>query len=188
MKVNPLILLAFLAATLSCSRKTNPQGNENTGKVPSAIEWVRFEDLAARQAKEPRKVFIDVYTDWCGWCKKMDAQSLTHPVIVKYMSSKFYAVKFNAETKDTIRFNGHTYTSTNPSAPRSTHQLALSLLNNKLGYPTTVYLDEDLKMLGPLQGYLDPKTMEAVLHFYWDEAYKTTPWPTFQETFTGEIK
>ncbi|MCC7301951.1 MAG: DUF255 domain-containing protein [Bacteroidia bacterium] len=183
-----IVLLILAAFALSCHRKSLSTGSTENKKVPGSVEWIRFEDLAAAQIKEPRKVFIDVYTDWCGWCKKMDAQSLTHPVIVKYLGTKFYAVKFNAETKDTIRFNGHTYTSTNPGGARATHQLALSLLNNKLGYPTTVYLDEDLKMLGPLQGFLDPKTLEAVLHYYGDEAYKTTPWPTFQETFTGEIQ
>lgn len=187
MKQIALFTVACALLLLSCHNKA---GSSGSGKKesPSAIQWIRFEDLAAAQAKEPRKVFIDVYTDWCGWCKKMDANTLTHSVIIKYMSEKYYAIKFNAETRDTVRFNGFTYTSTNPSNPRATHQLALSLLNNKLGYPSSVYLDEEMKVLGVLQTYLDAPTMEAVLHFYADGAYKTTPWQNYFENFNGEIK
>lgn len=188
MKSFLLLCLSGLVLLLACTGKKVASTEKNKKEKPTAVQWVKFEELASLQAKEPRKVFIDVYTDWCGWCKKMDAQTLTHPVIIGYMSEKYYAVKFNAETRDTIRFNGFTYTSTNPSNPRATHQLALSLLNNKLGYPSSVYLDEDMKMMGVLQTYLDAPTFEAVLHYYAEGANKTTPWQQYFENFNGEIK
>ena len=56
------------------------------------IQWMSFEDAVERCAKEPKMVFIDVYTDWCGWCKRMDQSTFANPVIAKYMNEHFYAV------------------------------------------------------------------------------------------------
>lgn len=177
-----IVILISVSACMSKKPVTEPLDPDKE------IRWMSFTEAVKANQKQPKKVFIDVFTDWCGWCKKMDASTFTHPVIVAYMNKHYYAVKLNAEMKDTIVFNGLTYTSSNPSAPRSTHQLASSLLNGKLSYPTTVYLDENMGMLGPVPGYLDAKTLEAILHFYGDEAYKTTPWADYQSNFAGEVK
>ena len=63
----------------------------------------------------PKKVFIDLYTSWCGWCKRMDATTFKQRAIVEYMNQKYYAVKFDAETRDTINFNGHSFINSDPS-------------------------------------------------------------------------
>ena len=68
-----------------------------------------FEEAVERCAKEPKMVFIDVYTDWCGWCKRMDQSTFANPVIAQYMNDHFYAVKFDAERQDTITFQGHQF-------------------------------------------------------------------------------
>ena len=133
-------------------------------------------------------MFIDVFTDWCGWCKKMESTSFENEVIVKYMNENYYAVKLNAEMTDTVVFNKFTFVNPNPKVKGSVHQLAASLLNNKFSYPTSVFLDENFGMLQPVQGYLDAKTLEMVLKFYGEEANKTTSWEDYQKSFTGEVK
>ncbi len=181
--------LLFVSLTIlgsfSCNKKA-VSTSETVKEEAKEILWLSFPNMVSAQKSKPKKVFIDFYTDWCGWCKKMDASTFKHPVIVKYINKNFYAVKFNAETKDTIKHNGHTYI--NGSNPRATHPLAASLMNNKPSYPTSVYLDEELNLLGPVAGYMDAKMFEAVLHFYVEEAYKTTPWNTYYENFQGEIQ
>ena len=66
------------------------------------IQWMSFEDAVAMTQNEgnTKKVFIDVYTDWCGWCKKMDKDTFQNPEVAKYMQENYYMVKFNAEGKD----------------------------------------------------------------------------------------
>ena len=165
--------------------------NKNTPAAKSdeapKIKWHSFQEVMELSKKEKRKIFVDVFTDWCGWCKVMDKSTFTHPVIAKYMNDHFYCVKLNAEMKDTIVFNNYTFVNPNPNAIRSTHQLAASLLNNKLSYPTTVYLDENFSLLTQVPGYLQPIQLEPILKYFGENAYPSTHWEDYQKTFKGEI-
>ena len=64
----------------------------------SKVKWYTFEEAVELNKAEQRKIFIDVYTDWCGWCKKMDATTFNSPEIAKILNEEYYAVKFDAET------------------------------------------------------------------------------------------
>ena len=61
------------------------------------IQWISIQELEEAQALDERKVFIDVYTDWCGWCKKMDASTFTDPKIVSYLTENYHCVKLDGE-------------------------------------------------------------------------------------------
>jgi thioredoxin-related protein len=58
-------------------------------------------------------------------------------------------------------------------------------MNNKMSYPTTVYLDEEMNMLSPVPGYLDKPTFSMIIKYYGENHYKKTPWETFQQEFKG---
>ncbi|MEK6616855.1 MAG: DUF255 domain-containing protein [Bacteroidota bacterium] len=181
--VSGFLLLSYKDKTSHHQNNTTPQTQEG-----EKILWRSFQEAVELNKKEKKKIFIDVYTDWCGWCKVMDKNTFTNPVIAKYMNKHFYAVKLNAEMKDTVVFNGTTFVNPNPTTFRSTHQLAASLLNNKLSYPTTVYLDENFSLLTQVPGYLQPTQMEPILKYFGNNAYPNTKWEDYQKTFKGEIK
>ena len=63
----------------------------------SGVKWLTFEEAVEKSKTEKRKIFIDVYTDWCGWCKVMDKNTFNDPEVAKLLNEKFYPVKFNAE-------------------------------------------------------------------------------------------
>ncbi|MEQ9230222.1 MAG: thioredoxin family protein, partial [Cyclobacteriaceae bacterium] len=71
------------------------------------IQWVSFEEAVELSKKEPRKLLIDLYTDWCGWCKRMDRDTYSQPEIIKAINENFYAIKFNAEQPEPVEFAGH---------------------------------------------------------------------------------
>ena len=152
-----------------------------------SIKWHSFQEAVELCKKEKKKIFIDVYTDWCGWCKVMDKNTFTNPVIAKYMNQKYYAVKLNAEMKDTIVFNNYSFVNPSPKTPRSTHQLASSLLNNQLSYPTVVFLDENFSMLTQVPGYQKPEQMEPILKYFGENAYPNTKWDEYSKAFKGEV-
>jgi thioredoxin-related protein len=126
-----------------------------------------------------------MYTDWCGWCKKMDASTFINPVIVEYMNQHYYAVKFNAERKDTVLFNGTKFINPNPTGTRSSHQLAQELLAGRMSFPSFVFLDESLKKITVVPGFNKAPQFESILNYIGSDAYKTQKFEEFGATFKG---
>ena len=174
-----IILSGFIFLQTNSAPKPEEEGEK--------IKWHTFQEAVELSKKEKKKVFIDVYTQWCGWCKVMEKNTFTNPVIAKYVNEKYYAVRLDAEMKDTVVFNNYSFVNPNPSVPRSTHQLASSLLSNKLSYPTTVYLDENFNMLTQVPGYLQPNQLEPILKYFGDNVYPTVKWDDYQKNFKSEI-
>ena len=126
-----------------------------------------------------KKVFIDFTTGWCGWCKKMDKTTFIDPSVVSYMNQKYYAVKFDAETRDTIVYNGHTFTNSSPdfvkTSPRArgkVHWLAYSMLDGKTSYPSYSILDENMVRLTIYPGYKSQEDMLGILIFFASNQYQ----------------
>lgn len=127
---------------------------------------------------KPKKIFIDVYTDWCGWCKRMDAGTFKDSLIANYISENYYAVKLNAETKDTIRFRDKVFVF---KPEMKANELAISLLSGKMGYPSFVLMDEKYAILQPLSGYQTTEELLPLLEFYGTNAYLTTKWEEYSK-------
>ncbi len=156
--------------------------------VSDKAVWYTFEQAVELNKKQPKKIFIDVYTDWCGWCKKLDAVTFSNPVIGKYLNEHFYCVKLNAEGKDTIRFNGQVFVNPNPMAMRSNHQLAVSLLKGQMSYPSMIFLDESVNIITPVAGFLPPQDLEPIMKFIGEDEYKKQTYDQYKKTFVGEVK
>lgn len=148
------------------------------------IKWMTWEEAQAANKKNPKKIFVDVYTDWCGWCKKMDATTFEDPKIVNYINKNFYAVKFNAEQKEEIIFNGKTYKYVS-NGTRGYHELANELMQGRMSYPTSLYLDENLNLLSPVPGYQDVPTLEMILRFFGEKNYLTSTWEEYQKNYVA---
>lgn len=157
-------------------------------KVPAKVKWYTIEQALELQKKEPRKIMIDVYTDWCGWCKKMDAETFDHPVIAEYLNTNFYPVKFDAESKDPVNFGGKTFVNEN-KGNRSSHQFAIALLQGQMSYPSIAYLGENMEPLGAVPGYYSAKDFEPLITFIEEDKYKTsTSFEDFKKSFVGKVK
>ena len=151
------------------------------------INWMSFEEAIALNDEDPRHFFIDVYTDWCGWCKKMDASTFVDPVIVKLMNEHFYAVKLDAEQKDTIMFRGQAFVNPDPDGRRSTHQMAAALLKGKLSYPSFTFLNSETEWLTVVAGFRKAPDMEQVLTYFGEGIYEDKTWEQFMATFVSKL-
>lgn len=157
-----------------------------SGVERQKIEWLSLEEALKKAEKEPRPIVMDVYTDWCGWCKRMDAYTFVNPVIVDYISKNYYAVKFNAEMREPVTYLGKEYTPYQGPG-KGPHTLVVTLTNGKLSYPTMVYLDAQGALVTVVPGYYVPRDLEPILHFIAEEAYRTTSWSEFQKGFKGSL-
>lgn len=150
----------------------------------AVIKWYTFEEAVKKNKKKPRKIFIDVYTDWCGWCKKMDKETFLDPSVVEYINKNYYPVKFNAEQKEPVSFKGQEFVSTDPAKPKAPHQLALALLKQELRYPSYVILDGESEWLYKLKGYKTAEDLLPLLKYYGSDQYKVMSWSEFNELKT----
>jgi len=145
-----------------------------TTKKEKTINWVTFEEAVAAQKKSPKKIFVDSYTSWCGWCKKMDQTTFSNPDVIKYMNENYYAIKFDAEGNDVIELNGKTYSNPNfvpnKSGRNGSHEL--SRFFGIRSFPTVVFLDENAQMITPVPGYQTPQKIELYLKFIASDDYK----------------
>jgi thioredoxin-related protein len=142
----------------------------------SEIKWLSITEAEKLMKKEPKKVIVDVYTDWCGWCKRLDATTYKDPAVVDYINQNYYAVKFNAESKDNITFMGTTYSF---DASHRVNSLSNLLMGNSSGYPTTTFLNEKLEVISVVPGYQQPQMMNNILHYIGENHYLNTDWNTY---------
>ena len=151
----------------------------------SKVNWMSWNEAVTASTESPKMIFVDTYTDWCGWCKKMDASTFSDPVISKYMNENYYSVKMDAEMKDTIDFNGYQFVNPNPNGRRSTHQLAASLLDNKLSYPSFVILTPKFERMQILPGYKSAKDFEPIIRYFVEGASKGVEFTEYMKGFSS---
>ncbi|MFO0322230.1 MAG: thioredoxin family protein [Bacteroidota bacterium] len=163
------------------------ENNDAKFNEDSDINWMSFEEAYLKCKKNPRPILVDIYTTWCGPCKLMNSQTFSNSRISKYINEHFYAVKFDAESKDTVKFDSYVFVSTDPSTENAPHQFAASILDNQLSYPSIVFLNNQVQRLDIIKGFQPPKTFEFVLNYYGSGQYQTTKWEDFQKTFASII-
>lgn len=182
MLINYTMRAIFLVLATAISLSAGAQ------EASEAVNWMTFEEAVEKMKTEKRKIFIDVYTDWCGWCKVMDKNTFSEATIAKLLNEKFYAVKFDAEQTADVVFNGTTFKFVSYGS-KGVHQLAAALLNNQLSYPNFVFLDEEFHIvpiysgMTSVPGYKKPEEFHIFLSFVSEEGYKKVNINDYQKTY-----
>jgi thioredoxin-related protein len=178
--------LVFVFAVLVVMHAKAQQPEVAIAAAP--VKWMSFEEAVEKSKTEKRKIFIDVYTDWCGWCKVMDKNTFTDPQIAKLLNEKYYPVKFDAEQTGDITFRGTTFKFV-PFGNKGAHQLAMALLNNQMSYPNFVFLDEEFRIVPifdnstSVPGYRKPEEFHIFLSFVAGDFFKKTNVQEYQKEY-----
>jgi len=179
MKKTFITLAILLAATFIVLNSTTTSQAEPPARG-AKVNWMSFDKAASYMKEQPKKVYIDMYTTWCHWCKVMDSKTLSNPNVVRYLNENFYCIRFNAESKQDVTYKGIVY---KYDKKRRVHELAIELMNGKLSFPTSVFLEEKFTKAQPVPGYLKVRDMEMILKYMAENKNKTMPWSKYQSEF-----
>lgn len=146
------------------------------------IEWISIEEAMKRHAEEPRYWIMDLYTDWCGWCKRMDATTFKDSIITAEIKENFYAVKFNAEAKRDITVDGKTYKFV-PNGRRGYHELAAQILDGKLSYPSFAYFNNKGQKMQVIPGFKTREQLHPILDYIGNGIYQNTRWEDYMKSY-----
>lgn len=166
-----LVTLLFITTTVS-AQKGGPKVKWYTWT--EAIEAMETDD-------NPKKIFVDLYTDWCGYCKKMDRQTFTDPMVANYLNKHFYPVKFDAEGKKDLSYADHTFKYEPTRGRNGTHMLAFALLDGKMQFPSLVYLDEEQKRIAISPGYKPADSFLKELKFIAGNHYENGSYDDYKK-------
>lgn len=167
---NGLLAIIIVLSTLSMAYAQ--------GEI-APLKQYSINEIRQLSAQKPKKLVIDVYTDWCTWCKKMDKTTYQNEGIIQQINEDFYFVKLNAETRDSIFFDNKIFTFQNQY---KANEFAVALLNGQMSYPSTVFLDEKLGLLTVVPGYLTPKDLSPILKYFGKDFHLKMKWDEFIKT------
>lgn len=149
------------------------------------LQWLTLSEAAAKLKVEKKPILIDLYTNWCGWCKVMDKNTYTNPMVIKYIEDNFYPVKLDAETKETLNWKGKEFVY---NAEYKVNEYAVEITGGQLSFPTTVILTADGSAPQAIPGYLKVPDMELILKYFGEGYFGKKPFKEYQQTFTASWK
>ncbi len=152
-KINHMKKIFFILFALTA-------GSLMSFKAPAPtdeLQWTNWNEGYPKAVKANKIILIDVYTDWCGWCKKMDKDTYMHPGIISQLNKDFVSIKFNPEVTD-VEYVVDDMKMTGPQL------LGLLTNNQRTGYPTTIFMYPQEKQVMMEVGYKDAAAFEVILN------------------------
>lgn len=188
-----LILSCWLAFTAAPAQPVHANVSLQTPEPTDTVQWMSLEEvnkvveknIKKNKAKEDKLIIVDFYTDWCGWCKKLDKETYADPEIARLMNTYFYPVKFDAESRDSVQFANIMYRFKSMGS-RGTNEFAITMASRpggKIGYPTISIISPLGEKITVEAGYKDAAKMKMFLLYYGEGHYETKDFATFQKEY-----
>lgn len=155
------------------------------------INWISMDAALEAQKADPRPIFIDMYTEWCGPCKMLDRNTFQNSDVAAYINKHYYAVKFNAEGNEDVVYKGQSFTNPSYDPAKAKRRNSQHQLTRHLGvraYPTIVFMDEAGDLLTNVKGYRTPQQLELYIKIFANGDYKKFKTQEEFSTYSNNFK
>jgi thioredoxin-related protein len=170
-------LFVFIAGFfIFSSAKVKPTEKEK-------INWLSIEEVNIKMKSDPRPVIMDIYTNWCYWCKVMDKKTYGNRQVISYINQHFYAVKLNAESKEPVVWDNRSY---NYNEANKVNDFALFATQGQLAFPNTVIFPQKHSTPAAIPGFMEPKEIEVILKYFGDGYFKTQNFNEYSANFKAK--
>lgn len=159
--ISTIAIIGLVALSMNLGGGTSKR---NTSMLP----WKSFDEAANLAQKEQKKIIVDVYTTWCGWCKKMDSEVYSDEAVVATLNAYFIPVKLNAEASKPLTYEGQKMTET-----EFAKAMGIS------GYPTTVFFEPNGKPITIVPGFIHAEEFVRILMYIGENHYKSTSYEDY---------
>ena len=144
------------------------------------VHWISIEEMQVKMKTEKRPVLVDLYTNWCYWCKVMDKKTYNNSKVISYINDHFYAVKLNAETKDTVVWNDRKFAF---NANDKINDFSIYVTQGQLAFPNTIIFPKPDQQPASIPGYMQPKEIEVILKYFGEGNYNRENFSEFSKNF-----
>lgn len=163
-----------LFVTVDASSQAAGKGKTSTTVT---LEWTSLEKAVVKAAEQKKPILLDVYTDWCGWCKKMDKEVFVDPAVADVLTKRFALAKVNGESKESITFKG-----------QKTDGIGIARGFGVRGYPSIIFLDSNGDMLTMIPGFLNAEQFLPITLFIGNREYEKMEWEKFLAEYNSSKK
>jgi len=138
------------------------------------LRWTNLETAMKNAAEQDKPVMVDVYTDWCGWCKKMDKDVFNHPDVAEALDRMFTLAKVNGESRESVTYKN-----------QKTDGFGIVQGFGIRGYPALIFLDSKGDMLTLIPGYVDAENFLPIVEFLGGKHYEKMEWEQYLAEYTA---
>ncbi|MCQ2274331.1 MAG: DUF255 domain-containing protein [Bacteroidales bacterium] len=161
-----------------------------SGVQAQSVSWKTIEQASKTDTRSNAKLFfVDFYTSWCGWCKKMDRETFTDPTVAKILNTYYIPVKFDAEGNSEFTWHGEKYHNSPATNGRpNSHAFAKKVLGQRMGFPSFGIFKSDQQQLTVVQGYKSANDFVIILWYFASGDNARYPFDKYQKIFDDEIR
>lgn len=162
-----LLALYLTLLTVGCSPREKKPDQVVT---PTSTGFLKYEDAVKLAKSQNKVILVDVFTDWCEWCKKLDENVYPDSAVKLEMGKYFAATKLNAESSSMRSFKG-----------KDLSEQQIASIWHVASYPTILFLSPDEEVITKIDGYTDPKEFAMILRFVGTGGYKNSDYDTWKK-------
>jgi thiol:disulfide interchange protein len=106
----------------------------------SQINWHTYKEGTEQARRQKKNVVIYFYADWCTYCVQMEKETFSDPSVIDFLNNKAIAIRIDVD-----------------------HEKRIARQFGVRGLPATFLLLSNGHQVGPLPGFIPPRSYLAML-------------------------